>query len=168
MRTREAVYKDYNMSYDETKILLKACKRNDEDIISALKMAVHESNENIADELFQHLHGDIKYKDLETEKQLQGNLFVTKHDFYGYRRRALFLFFENLKRNDAEVIEQWKKNDYIRRYLSKKDAEKETGIKENTLMNLAKKADAVLKIGNMCLINMVALYDYLDCEYRKV
>lgn len=168
MRTREAGCKDYGLKVDEVILLTSMCKRKNDCFVSALKTAAHESNENIEQELFRNLHEQISYESLEAEMDLKGIPFVSRQDFYGYRRRTLFLFKEKLKENDRSTVEQWKKNDYIRRYLSKKEAEKETGMKECKLMDLAKKAEAVLKIGNMCLINMIALYDYLDCEYGKV
>lgn len=68
--------------------------------------------------------------------------------------------------DNEEVIERWYEDGYIRRYLTIEKAVAETMIDECKLMTYAKKANAVLKIGRLYRINMIALYDYLDAKHR--
>ncbi len=163
MRTREAGYKDYGMTEKETNQLLKLCQNADSETEKLLLMAAQESSRPLAADLFYGLKHNLSYEDMCKRSYV----FANKSDFYGYRRKTLFLFKEKLKENDKNVVEQWEQDNYIRRYLSKEKAEEETSLEEYKLMDLARKAKAVLKIGNMCLVEMVTFYNYLDKEFKQ-
>ena len=66
--------------------------------------------------------------------------------------------------NEKVIIEKWKLDGCLRRYVSLEDAAAEMQIKEDEIRTLARKANAMLQIGRMCRVNMIALYDYIDRE----
>lgn len=164
MRTREAGYKDYKIKHSELHILMERCK--EEKNIMFLKEAVHESNDMIEEELFLSLHDGISYEDLEIKYNLKDTPFVAKNDFYAYRRKALFIFKEKLKENNIEIRRKWEQDNCIRRYLTVENASKEISISLTDIRRLARKANALLSIGNLVRIEMIALYKYLDNENK--
>ena len=162
MRTRETSYWDYGISLSESKELLETCRNADKKTELKLLQAAQESCEECASSLFISLRNDLSYEDV----CIGNNLYVGKGDFYGYRRKTLYLLKEKLMEDNEEVIERWYEDGYIRRYLTIEKAVAETMIDECKLLTYAKKANAVLKIGRLYRINMIALYDYLDAKHR--
>lgn len=161
MRVREAGYKDYGMTDKEIDHLLKLCQSADCETEKLLLQAAQESDEEIADTLFYSLRNQLSYDDLFK----QDRLFIGKGDFYGYRRKTLYLLNEKIRERNEE--EKWFKKGYVRRYLCVEKVAKELEITRYKAINLAKNANAIMSIGNTVRINMVALYDYLDNNSKQ-
>lgn len=162
MRTREAGFIDYGITDGECKGLLEICRNaNGEQELMLLK-AAQESNELFASELYYSLRKNVSFDELDMAHR---GLCIYVGDFYAYRRKTLFLFREKLMADTKDIVEQWKKDGSIRRYLSKEDAAAELQVGVYKLNELAKKANAyVILVGNTKRINMNALYDYIDRE----
>lgn len=159
MRTRHLGYADYGIGEEERKELFRMCRSTDRDTEQALMEAAHESNEAIADELYQSLHDGVSYEHLDA---VRGLLPVSKEDFYAYRRQALYLFKEKVTARNRAVVDELEKAGYIRRYCSIKDAAKEIQITEYGTRRIAKEAGAMVKIGGLVRINMIVLYQFID------
>ena len=161
MRTRNANHNDYGMNTSEYRMLTSMCKRKDDYTVKTLRAAVQECNEVIADELFTNLHEGVSFERLDGMK---GLCYYSKQDFYGYRRKALFLFKEKIMEKENEIIEEWKRQACMRRYVTRNEAAKELNLSLYSLDLVAKKAGATVKLGALLRINMIALYDYIDRE----
>lgn len=92
MKTRKMGYSDYGFRDGEAKQLQKYCRRPDFAESFLLKEACQDSNENIADDLYCSIVHGISYNKLTRKKYIP----LPEVDFYGYRRKALFLFWEAL------------------------------------------------------------------------
>ena len=161
MRTRKASYWDYGISKSEIKELLEKCQNTDSNTERLLLQATQESNYAIAEALFCSLQKGMSFERLDAKMGLH---IITKEDFYGYRRKALYLFKEKLMEQDKENIEKLQNDGYIRRYCSVEDAAEEMQLTEKNLREVARSARAIIKIGSIVRINMIALYDYIDRE----
>ncbi len=161
MRVRDASYRDYGLSESDCNALFKKCQAADRDTEKILFAAAQESNEEMAADLFYSLRRDVSFECLDTAAVLPYN----KVDFYGYRRKALYLFSEKLQEQNKEVVDMLRDAGYIRRYCSIEDAMEEMQLSEDKLRKIAKKARAIVRIGTFIRVNMVALYQYIDQEY---
>lgn len=159
MRTRYLGYADYGISETECKELFKMCQSTDRNTEQALKVAAHESNEAIAEELYQSLHDGVSFEHLDA---VRGTLPVSKEDFYAYRRQALYLFKEKMTAQNKATVDELEKAGYIRRYCNVRDAAKEMQISEYKVRKIAMQAGALVKIGNIVRINMIVLYQFID------
>lgn len=93
MRVRNTGYHDYGLALEDVKQLQEHCRRPDFAESLLLKEACQDSNENIADDLYCSITQGISYNKLTCKKYIP----LPEADFYGYRRKALFLFWEALR-----------------------------------------------------------------------
>lgn len=93
MKTREMGYSDYGLALEDVKQLQEHCRRPDFAESFLLKEACQESNENISGDLYCSITQGISYNKLICKKYIP----LPEVDFYGYRRKALFLFWEALR-----------------------------------------------------------------------
>ena len=161
MRVREMGYVDYKMEDKEVNRLLKLCQSADIETEKLILQAAQESDEEIASVLFYSLRNNVSYDDLYEKDRV----FIGKGDFYGYRRKTLYLLNERI--NERASNEKWLEKDYIRRYLCVEKVAEELGIRRERVIKLAEKANAIMRIGRTVHINMIALYDYLDNNIKE-
>lgn len=162
MRTRCASYNDYGITDGECKDLLELCRNADSKKELLLLQATQESNDIFASILFYSLRNDVSFQRME---MAMGKQPIEPIDFYAYRRKALYLFKEKLMENEKIIIEKWQNDGCMRRYISVDAAVKELQISNDKLNEIAKKANAIMRIGQLVRINMIALYRYMDKEY---
>ena len=160
MRTRDASYWDYGISEAESKELIEICRNADSQTELLLLKAAQEACEEYASSLFYSLRNNLSYEDVCSNNYL----YIGKGDFYGHRRKTLYLLKEKIMENEKVIIEKWKLDGCLRRYVSLKDAAAEMQLKEDKIRTIAKKANAIIKIGHLTRVNMIALYDYIDRE----
>ena len=162
MRTREAGYLDYGISETESKELIRICRSADCQTELLLLKSAQESYAEYASSLFYSLRNNLSYEDVCANNYLH----IGKGDFYGYRRKALYLFKEKFMGKEKVIIEKWKLDGCLRQYVSLEDAAAEMQLNKDRMRTIAKEANAIIKIGSLTRINMAALYDYLDAKHR--
>lgn len=160
MRTRKAGYSDYGISETESKELIRICRIADCQTELLLLKSAQESYAEYASSLFYSLRNNLSYEDVCANNYLH----IGKGDFYGYRRKTLYLLKEKIMRTEKVIIEKWKQDGYIRRYVSLEDAANELQISVSHTRIIANKANALVKLGNLPRVNMIALYDYIDAK----
>lgn len=160
MRTRDASYWDYGISEAESKTLIEICHNADSQTELLLLKAAQEACMEYASSLFYSLRNNLSYEDVCSNNYL----YIGKGDFYGYRRKVLYLLKEKIMENEKVIIEKWKLDGCLRRYVSLEDAAAEMQLTEDKIRTIAKKANAIIKIGSLTRVNMIALYDYIDRE----
>lgn len=158
MKVRETGYLDYGMTGAEAKEWLEKCQCADKDMDQLIFQAAQESNEVIAADLYYSLRTGISYNALFSLRYIP----VPKVDFYGYRRKALFLLKEKVIQNNDVVQKYFVDTGNIRRFLSTKSAGEELQLTENMTLRMARKANAVVKFGCYNRIDMTKLYAYID------
>ena len=96
MLTRELNLFHYGISTEEKNKLMELAKL--EENAPLVRLSAGESNPGLSDVLFQSLTTGATYYQLEKKTYI----FATKNDFYGYRRRALYIFKLLLKGREVE------------------------------------------------------------------
>ena len=160
MRTRDASYWDYGISEAESKELIEICRNADSQTELLLLKAAQEACMEYASSLFYSLRNNLSYEDVCSNNYL----YIGKGDFYGHRRKTLYLLKEKIMENEKVIVEKWKLDGCLRRYVSIEDAAAEMQLKEDKVRTIARKANAIIQIGRTCRVNMIALYDYIDRE----
>lgn len=159
MKTRQSSYEDYRISPQEKENLLMKCRSADAGTALQLFLAVQESCEEIAAELFLSLRRNVSFERLEMAGAI---LNYSKSDFYGYRRKALFLFKERLEHVDDDKSAEMGKKGYSGRYKSLQELSDELRITRGTVRQMARNAGAVVKFGALYRIDMEKLYQYYN------
>lgn len=159
MKTRETSYEDYQISPQEKDVLLKKCRYGDKKTELQLFLAAQESCEEIAAELFLSLRRNVSFERLE---MAGATISYNKGDFYGYRRKALFLFKERLERVADDKSAEMGKKGYSGRYKSLQELSDELRITRGTVRQMARNAGAVVKFGALYRIDMEKLYQYYN------
>ena len=159
MKTRVSSYEDYQISPQEKDDLLKKCRYGDEKTELQLLLAAQDSCEEIAADLFLSIRRNVSFERLEMAGAITN---YGKGDFYGYRRKALFLFKERLERVDDDKIAEIQKKGYSGRYKSLQELSDELRITRGTVRQMARNAGAVVKFGALYRIDMEKLYQYYN------
>lgn len=92
MRTRKKKYSDYGVSIEEVAKLKEYCKDMDAESDRLLYEAACMTEPSLADKLYKSLKNRTSYDTMEK----QGHMFISKGDFYGYRRKCICLFRDKL------------------------------------------------------------------------
>lgn len=85
-------YSDYGFSKEEVKELKEYCKSSQFEEHDKLLQSAITSNKSIASELYYSIVSGISYEELIKIK----NIPLPKTDFYGYQRKCLAIFKENV------------------------------------------------------------------------
>lgn len=86
MRTREKSYRDYGLTDVEIEYIKDICRNADtEQKKAVIKIALSELSPYIASKCLDSLINNKSYEDLCKEEYL----FITKVDFYAYRRKGM-------------------------------------------------------------------------------
>lgn len=91
-------YADYGLDKNTVKVLMQLCR--DMRWYHLLSEAAHEVYPMIATELTNSLHLGWSWETLDTKKYVP----ICKNSFYGYRRKALWLFGEKVKAANGGII----------------------------------------------------------------
>lgn len=88
MRTRNKGYRHYQLSKEDVAIVLEYCRSPDADKQLILECA-NKSNDTIAKELCESVEHSLSYERF-------GYIPIRKEDFYGYRRKMIYLISNKL------------------------------------------------------------------------
>lgn len=157
MRTRIAGYSDYEFKDEEVKEWNKKCQNADGGLELIMLQAAQESNEAIAADLFYSLRSGTSYDRIIDWNQIP----INREDFYGYRRKTLFLIREKAQEPDADTLGHDCKDSYTKRFYTLNEACAELRIGRKSILNKAKEAEALLKIGSLYRVDMPKLYKAL-------
>lgn len=94
MRTREKGYKHYNFEEWEVRPFLAWCKSINFSHRNSLMISCRKANPEIADDLYFSIVRGVSYDRLEK----MTSQYYAKNDFYAYRRLALAIFRDALKK----------------------------------------------------------------------
>lgn len=89
MTMRRKGYDDYSISKEEAVKILEYCSSENANLGVILKCAM-ESNKTIGDLLFKSVTQRKSYEKL-------GYVPITKNDFYGYRRKMIWLIYKEME-----------------------------------------------------------------------
>lgn len=90
MRTREKGYDDYGLKPDEVAAAKLACRSPDIDTRSRLFYACMAAKPEIALDLAMSLAYNLSFERITANHEI----YTVRDDFYGYRRKALWLFWK--------------------------------------------------------------------------
>nr|DAE04362.1 MAG TPA: hypothetical protein [Siphoviridae sp. ctc6d98]DAL42147.1 MAG TPA_asm: hypothetical protein [Caudoviricetes sp.] len=85
MRTRDKRYKDYEITRENRDFLLALCRMEKPEVQGLLRQSCEESNDQIAELLYQNLSRGDSYDKIE-------RIPYAQTDFYAYRKKALAIF----------------------------------------------------------------------------
>lgn len=163
MKMRRTGYVDYGMTEKEAEEWLEKCQCADRDMEQLIFQAAQESNKDIAAELYYSLRTGAGYDSLFALRYIP----IGKNDFYGYKRKTLFLLKEKVIQSNDVVQKYFIDTGNIRRFLSTKNASEELQLTESMVLNVARKANAVVKFGSYNRIDMAKLYAYIDRQTEE-
>lgn len=162
MRTRYTGFNDYGMDDHESKEIKELCQKAEGSDLVLLLMACQDSYEYAAFEMFLSLKLNISFDRLVND--FAHEICISKEDFYGHRRKSMYLFKEKLMNHSEELMQKWKNNGDLRRYLGLEDAAEEIQTSNEYMKTIATRANALVRLGNLYRVDMGALYDYIDRE----
>lgn len=102
MRIRDKSYKDYGFQEGEEKEILMYIHSKDFDDHLILLQSAIISNVHIASEIYYSIIKGISFESVDKIKYIP----ISKNDFYGYRRNALYIFKQFL-----ELHGKWRNKD---------------------------------------------------------
>lgn len=100
MITRTKSYPDYGLTNEEAKALLEYCRSSSFQHKDILRSSAIKSNPDISSSLYQSIVNGLSYEKLCGHKWIP----LPKVDFYGYRRKTLAIFMEELKKNGDKIL----------------------------------------------------------------
>lgn len=160
MKTRNTSYRHYGITDDEVKEWIAKCRNADNEFKKLIMEAARESNETLAEQIVESLNKKLSYTQLSMKEYIP----LSMADFYGYKRKTVFLLKEKVMERDEKLQAYFKQDGVIRRYVREEDACSELMLSKVDLARLAAKAKAAVKFGNLIRIDMNALYAYVDKE----
>lgn len=108
MKTREKGYSDYGFTDGDARELMQkiATNRAKDDYLCVLRTCCNEACDSMGHDLYVSLTEGDSYETREKRNACKGMCMpITKTDFYGYRRKAVALFYERIK-NGGGIIEE--------------------------------------------------------------
>ena len=96
MRTREMKLKHYGITFEENKWALDQAKLKENEKL--VRLAAEQSNPDIADEISHSLMLGKSYDKMDRDK----GMYITRDDFYAYRRQATYIFWILLKGRELD------------------------------------------------------------------
>ncbi len=88
MKIRDTKFSDYDISRQEEIRLKKLCRKSDIKTTMALYLAAKIANSYLASAVFLSLKFGVSFERVDRLEYL----YISKNDFYGYRRKALWIF----------------------------------------------------------------------------
>lgn len=164
MRTREARLSDYGLIEETKDCILWFCSTANEEQQEFIKSIL----KKLGTEEWESIYFNLVYG-LSYEKVCgRCSTLFSKNDFYRYRIKAIYLISEKLAENNIRIVEQCFLSNDVRRYLNLTNAGKELGVASCKAKQIAIKAGALIRIGNMYRINMRKMYEYIDNHSEDV